>query len=614
MSNLSVSEFELLVQKATSESIPNGELDLPVALELSDTIRSKRISHKDGMRCLKKRIMSTQSNPNTQLSSWKLVDVCIKNGGISFIKEICSREFMDTMENTILKNNDNEEVKELVVRIVYGLYLAFKNDSQLNSVTKVYEKLVNRGIRFPEELDTSNSNLALFDSRTPAEWMDSDACMICSKKFSLLNRRHHCRSCGGIFCQDHSSNNIPLPDLGIYDSVRVCDNCYEDYDSKKSNVKKTKKKHRRKSSKYDSKYDEEEQLRKAIELSLRESSKTEPIIPHIPEPTVVLPQVGEDENDPELKAAIAASLKEAEKEKIRRESVFNQQNQQQGQQHYQQLPELQNYQPQVPQGFDLTSNEENDIYLFASLVEKMKSKTPFEILEDTQLQSLYQKVIRSRPKLNSSLNDTVQKYNNLIEMNGKISDIMNIYDQLLEKQLNAININQQFSIKQTPSDPYAYYQQVPQQGQRTVAAAAPMGNPNNYVTQTQSPTVVKPQPAINSLDGLVINNNINSDAQPVASEPPYPIEEESLTENMTERRAMISTEQQQESPNQNRDMDKVEGAVKTDDVNTTKNVNITSFDFPTVPNTKTSEVADINASNAIIQESEPSREELLLEL
>lgn len=233
MSVSTTAELDLLIQKATSESIPNGELDLPSAMEISDVVRSRRVPPKECMRCLKKRIMGTTSNPNTQLSTWKLTDICVKNGGIPFIKEICSREFMDTMEQTILKNRHNVDLEELVTRLFCELYVAFKNDSQLNYVSRVYEKLVARGIEFPQSVIDSGSSMAMFDSRTPADWVDSDACMICSKRFSLINRRHHCRSCGGIFCQDHSSHRIVLSDLGIYDPVRVCDNCYEDYDLKK---------------------------------------------------------------------------------------------------------------------------------------------------------------------------------------------------------------------------------------------------------------------------------------------------------------------------------------------------------------------------------------------
>eukprot|EP01083_Nonionella_stella_P084986 235359_1 len=64
----------------------------------------------------------------------------------------------------------------------------------------------------------------------PSEWI-SDAsvscCPICNDHFNAVNRRHHCRSCGKVFCHKCSSQRAVLPDLGIRDVVRVCDACYK---------------------------------------------------------------------------------------------------------------------------------------------------------------------------------------------------------------------------------------------------------------------------------------------------------------------------------------------------------------------------------------------------
>jgi growth factor-regulated tyrosine kinase substrate len=38
--------------------------------------------------------------------------------------------------------------------------------------------------------------------------------------------QHHCRNCGGIFCDKCSSHKLPLLSLGFIDRVRVCDACY----------------------------------------------------------------------------------------------------------------------------------------------------------------------------------------------------------------------------------------------------------------------------------------------------------------------------------------------------------------------------------------------------
>lgn len=44
-------------------------------------------------------------------------------------------------------------------------------------------------------------------------------------RFSLTNRKHHCRCCGQLFCQKCSSKKSTIPKFGIEKPVRVCDNC-----------------------------------------------------------------------------------------------------------------------------------------------------------------------------------------------------------------------------------------------------------------------------------------------------------------------------------------------------------------------------------------------------
>ncbi|XP_045622041.2 FYVE and coiled-coil domain-containing protein 1 isoform X2 [Procambarus clarkii] len=58
-------------------------------------------------------------------------------------------------------------------------------------------------------------------------WMDNSSaqkCLGCNVTFSLTRRRHHCRTCGRIFCTGCSDNWIMTPASSR--RVRVCDDCF----------------------------------------------------------------------------------------------------------------------------------------------------------------------------------------------------------------------------------------------------------------------------------------------------------------------------------------------------------------------------------------------------
>ncbi|CAG8510281.1 10998_t:CDS:10, partial [Scutellospora calospora] len=61
-------------------------------------------------------------------------------------------------------------------------------------------------------------------------WVDDETvktCKGCETSFTPLRRKHHCRQCGNIFCQECTSKNIALPQLGYVKPERVCSGCFE---------------------------------------------------------------------------------------------------------------------------------------------------------------------------------------------------------------------------------------------------------------------------------------------------------------------------------------------------------------------------------------------------
>eukprot|EP01119_Soliformovum_irregulare_P000489 TRINITY_DN1033_c0_g1_i1.p1 TRINITY_DN1033_c0_g1~~TRINITY_DN1033_c0_g1_i1.p1 ORF type:complete len:423 (+),score=99.05 TRINITY_DN1033_c0_g1_i1:65-1333(+) len=53
------------------------------------------------------------------------------------------------------------------------------------------------------------------------------SCNSCQKGFSLFKRKHHCRACGKIYCDDCTKKTTKILNLGYDENpVRVCDGCY----------------------------------------------------------------------------------------------------------------------------------------------------------------------------------------------------------------------------------------------------------------------------------------------------------------------------------------------------------------------------------------------------
>jgi len=80
----------------------------------------------------------------------------------------------------------------------------------------------------------SNNNRKAFDSLknidVAPQWIpdkETGVCMRCRHaKFTLVNRRHHCRNCGYVICGDCSKHRFRLPSQSV-ELLRVCNVCYE---------------------------------------------------------------------------------------------------------------------------------------------------------------------------------------------------------------------------------------------------------------------------------------------------------------------------------------------------------------------------------------------------
>ncbi|CAG2100112.1 unnamed protein product [Medioppia subpectinata] len=64
----------------------------------------------------------------------------------------------------------------------------------------------------------------------PPIWVPDElvsVCTQCCSQFTIIRRRHHCRNCGQIYCNNCSNNFTPLARYGYVKPVRVCNRCHQ---------------------------------------------------------------------------------------------------------------------------------------------------------------------------------------------------------------------------------------------------------------------------------------------------------------------------------------------------------------------------------------------------
>lgn len=178
------------------------------------------------------------------------LDTCIKNSGDAFLKEVAgvstatlwtssfgtivgagaSASIVQDIENTI-KLTSNADVRQTTLRLLQNWAIAFQSKPSLSisELVLMYTRLKNEGVyRFPPVSKAATA--AMIDSISAPSWTADamqDRCERCRDSFTLTNRRHHCRNCGGLFDGKCSSLTLPLPHFGIKENVRVCDGCYK---------------------------------------------------------------------------------------------------------------------------------------------------------------------------------------------------------------------------------------------------------------------------------------------------------------------------------------------------------------------------------------------------
>ncbi|XP_076448857.1 hepatocyte growth factor-regulated tyrosine kinase substrate-like [Babylonia areolata] len=219
------SVFDRCLEKATSQLLLEPDWDS--MLQIVDAIRQDDVQPKVAAQAIKKKI--AVDNPHVASYALRVLETCVKNCGAPFHQEIATKEYMEFLKE---QANRQDPVKGKILELIQTWEHAFRNEPSYKAVEDTYHLLKMEGYQFPvlKEAD------AMFMSEKAPEWKDGETCTRCRVQFGMVQRKHHCRNCGEVFCNKCSSKNSIIPKFGIEREVRVCDSCFEKLN--KQNMKK----------------------------------------------------------------------------------------------------------------------------------------------------------------------------------------------------------------------------------------------------------------------------------------------------------------------------------------------------------------------------------------
>ncbi|GAC93245.1 hypothetical protein PHSY_000809 [Pseudozyma hubeiensis SY62] len=478
--------FTEQVEKATSELLPVGSEDIALNLEICDQVRAKQVPAKQAMQVLKRRV--SHKNPNVVLLALGLTDICIKNGGDHFLQEVASREFMDNLVS-VLRNPSgvNNDVKNKALGLIQNWsQIAQAKPSHMSYITDIYKQLKSDdNLDFPPLDPNATAAAALVETLTAPEWVDGEVCMRCRTAFTTFNRKHHCRNCGNVFCQQCSSHNMALPWFGIGQDVRVCDGCFARKGPPKNAAKLSRSKsasssspsasskhvptgrgasssssHQRSAtvgskSKRNARQKEEDDIALAIKLSLEASGQgaaqasrpdtfATPSQPSAASSTAQKAPNGrvlegtDADDDPDLAAAIAASLRDWAPPQPSAPLGLNDT--------AGVVPTSATYANEsassnlpLPPSLDLAPQDVDNILTFSQTVRAQQAHNQRSgmvgALLPPSVQTAYERASSSRPRMARNLEEGHRRHNVLVSMHDKLTEAVRLYDHLLDAQM-----------------------------------------------------------------------------------------------------------------------------------------------------------------------------------
>ncbi|KAK7736516.1 Vacuolar protein-sorting-associated protein 27 [Cytospora paraplurivora] len=387
------------IAKATSSSLE----DIALNLEISDVVRSKTVPPKEAMRSLKKRI--GDKNPNTQLSALNvrlntapsahhaMNHTCVKNGGQHFLTEIASREFMDNL---------------------------------VSLLKAVGPASVNQAVR-AKILEYIQSWAAATEGRYELNYI--------GEVYKTLERE-----------------GFQFPPKTAVSSSMIDSSARHSSSMQPRNAR------------VDDSFDED--LKKALAMSLEEVQSHQKGRGYVP-PTTNGPSPDAkvnghtssnketEEEDADLKAAIAASLFDMEEQKKKHAAILKEQTTAGG-------ANASSSTFTLPKNdYELTPVEAENINLFSTLVDRLQTQPQGTILREPQIQELYDSIGTLRPKLARTYGETMSKHDTLLDLHAKLQTAVRYYDRMLEERLSKAFHHQNiggYNLPRQASSPYSTIQ------------------------------------------------------------------------------------------------------------------------------------------------------------
>lgn len=144
-------------------------------------------------------------------------------------------EIKDLLEERKQKDQLKQDLDAITTRYLDSERTLEELGMQLSTsklqISEMKEKQRPRGNTGSLSSPEVTSDPPLNTSWTPDKMVSQ--CKGCNREFSMTRRKHHCRNCGHIFCNNCSDHMLALPssaagDQSLGKPVRVCDGCWDE--------------------------------------------------------------------------------------------------------------------------------------------------------------------------------------------------------------------------------------------------------------------------------------------------------------------------------------------------------------------------------------------------